>query len=430
MPASLANIFFQRAKGCDMDVQLSFHIFPRRRKRRVSLTPKRLILPTPSPEQRIRTLSVQSYTWDEAQNVINGWANALSPLEELVIITDDEHPHVSRPPIFVGEALKTLRLRNFAIPGLDHIRAPNLTVLELLDSSETPCSMKTLFDFLDTTPFLEDVSIRPCHPYDFPPTDRKVILPHVRRLIFAMEHVPEVASQLICPSVTSTQLMDVLPDDSVTPLFPPTLHSFLEQYSVEAINKVTMRVSDGEGHQTSLQFHSPSGNTFCFTCRDSDPSDELWSFTLLFDEAVSTLLSFPLSQVVAFTIDTEDSDFTGDPNHIRTKLAEVFEKCSKLQKVVLESYGLGRFPDFSRDKMPSIQALVIKHPKDISWEELVENVTEAAQIRHSKGKPLNRVEIFTAQEHPKIEQLESLVQEVVCSGIDSWKNSDGDAPCT
>ena len=425
MPGPLANVFFERAKGCDMDVFISFLLYMGRRKRR-SLTPRNLIIPKLSPGQRIRTLSVQVDSWERIQELVSGWADALFPLEKLEIDTNVEYP-APQPTVFVGEALKSPSSTGLAIPGLYNILAPNLTVLNLADSSLMPCSVMALFDFLDTSPSLEDVEISTRTTCDFPPPHRKVTLPHVRRIALDTGNTSQVASQLICPSVTTTRLADAFPDDNDT--FPPALRSLLAQYSVESIDKVLVHVSDRVGAQRcSLQFHAPSGTTFWYTCQTDDPSGDIWSFPLLLDETVSALQALPLNQVVALAIDIPaPSQFVGDPdfNQIRTKLAEVLEKCSILQEVVLESYGPSCFPDFSREKTPPIRTLIIKHPEGVSWEELVENITGVARVRHTKGKPLDKVEIFTAEGHPEIEQLKSLVQEVMYREIGSWGKSRG-----
>lgn len=413
MSGSLANVFFQRAKGCNMDVHVSLQPALRRR-RPISLSPRNLIIPKLLPGQRIRTLSVWSHSWDGIQNLIGEWADVLFPLKELALDVNDEPGRLPHSNVSVGETLKSLKLTGFAILGLSHIRAPNLTVLELLDPSPVHCSVNALLDFFDITPCLEDVHVSSSGSYNFPPSYRKATLSHVRRITLDMEGAPQIASQLICPSVVATRLAEALPGDSDTDIFPQTLLPLLGSYSVDAIDKVLIRVWDREAQQLcSLCFGAPSSATFHLTCKVPSPPDDVWHFPEVFDQAVSTLLSLPLGQVVMFVIDIRaPSDPAGDPNYIRTRLAEVFEKCSSLQEVVLTSYSPRGFPDFLREKMPPIQTLTITHPEDVSWEELVENVTEVARVRHSKGNPLNRVKIISSEEHPRIEQLESLVKEV------------------
>ena len=411
-----------------MDVDVSFQ--PARPKRgRWRLSPPKNLIPVISPGQRIRTLAVWSQSWSRIQALIRGWADALSPLERLIVSTDHDEQSLTPPTIFVGEALKSLKVTGLALLGLYHFRAPNLTVLDLMDTSQTLCSVETLFDFLDASPSLEEVCIGASLSIAFSPSERRVTLSRVRRINLEMKHVARVASQLICPSVTTTIFAHGLPEDldvNILPptIFPPTLHSLLGQYSIESIDKVLMHVADRDGYPCCiLQFHAPSGAIFWFFCRPVDQPDETWPFSTLFEQTVSTLLSLPLDQVVTLAIFMQDVPETaGDPHRIRTKLAEVFEKCSNLQEVVLENYDPGRCPDFSGEKTPYIRTLIIKHPEDASWEEMIEDVTEVARIRHSKGKPLERVEIFSAVGHPGTERLEALVREVEYSGVHSWRH--------
>lgn len=401
-----------------MDVKIAFRL-DLDPWRPISLSSTRLTIPMLSSKQRIRTLSVGSQSWDQFQDLISRWTGALAPLEELELETDDYGlTEAPRSPIFVGEALKRLKLEGFVIPGLYNIKAPNLTVLKLINTFQTPCSVGTIFDFFDATPSLEDIYIYSNTTYDFTPPDREVTLSHLRRISLDTEHSHLVASRLICPSVNTIELVNPLQEDFLVGLFPQELLSLLEKYSVEAFDEVFMRVSDWDEDQMwSVQFCAPTGTSFCST----HAAEDLWPFPVLFDQAVHTLLSLPLGQVVALTICTQDSpNSLGNPNHVRAKLVEVLEKCSNLRKVVLGNYCAGCFPDLVRDTLPSIQTLVIGHPRGVSWEELVEYVTGVARTLHSRGRPLKRVEIFTAKTHPKMEQLEDLVQEVVYQEPASW----------
>ena len=425
MPRSLAKVYFERAGECEVDVDISFAVVRRPGGPRLSLNPNMFPLPNPSPGQQIRALSLGSASWDGAYKLVGKWAHAFSPLQELALGIDDDRFDPSTSMNLFGEALKNLTLTGFVDPGLQDIKAPNLTVLDVQVSYDGYLPVTVLFDFLDATPSLEQARISSSQVYGFPPPDRKIDLLRLRLIDLTMKHVPQVASQLICPSVVDTQLTDVLPGDNDVPVFPLELRSLLGKYSVEAITEVLMRVSDqDEFRQGSLHFRSPSGTTFKITCAmvfipEPEPSfaDEIWPFPILFDQTVATLLSLNLGEVVSLSIHLQDSlDFAIDPGHVKARLGAVFEKCLDLQEVVLENYSPGRFPDFSREKMPPIRTLRIKHPKDVSWEELVEDVTEAARSRHSRGAPLEKIEIFTAEEHPRIEQLESLVEEVVYRG--------------
>ena len=423
MTDSLANLFFERAKQCALDVHISFLLSLRKWRKRRSLIPKVLAIPKLSPGQWIRSFSIDQGhpTWAKVQELVGGWADALSLAQELVLLVDEGNPPPSTPAVFVGKALKNLRLEGFAIPGLDYIKAPNLTVLELEDYSRAPLSVVALLDFFDATPSLEDVSICSSRVHEFPPLNRKVTLSHLQRVTLSVDHSPQVASYLICPSITNTWLSEVLPDDPSASAFFPELPWLSGQYSVEVINDVRMQVFDLDGSQSCcLQIRDPSGATLRASrqaSQEPDPfppfADEIWPFPILFNQVVSTLLSLPLDHVTAFSADLQEaSEFAVDPDQIRGRLAEVFEKCLDLQEVVLENYSPGHFPDISGKKMPAIRALVIKHPGNVSWEELVENVTEAARARHSRGAPLERIEIFTKEEQPRIEELESLVREV------------------
>jgi 2'-5' RNA ligase len=204
----------------------------------------------------------------------------------------------------------------------------------------------------------------------------------------------------------------------------------LGRYSVEEISEVFMYVVDRDNDQhCSLRFRAPSGGSLEVAshtpyCHEPDPLPEVWPFPFLLDQAVLALLALSLNQVASFALNLQDrSEFGIEPSHIRGRLAEVFEKCPRLQEVVLEDYDPGHFPDLTRDKIPPIRILTIKHPKEVSWEELVENVTEVARVRYSKEMPLERIEIFTAEEHPRIEELESLVSgEVKYRNIGSWED--------
>jgi len=415
MVEPLANLFFERAGGCTLDVHISPPGFRRRRLSRDQT------LPTLSPGKRITALSVD-HTWDRIQEIIDKWGDALSPLQVLVINANQTSPPFPSMT-FVGHALKHLKLFGLAFIGLDYIRAPNLTVLRLCDNFQTQCSATRLFDFLEATPSLEDVSIHIDSTVidDVSPPNRTVTLQRVRSILLSISHVPQLASHLICPSSTNARLVDVLPG-SVDGIFPPSLHEFLEQYSVGVVDRVVMRVSDQIGRkECSLQLHSPSDASFWISYETEqfagtppeDPDPE-WDFSILFDQAVSALLSFPLGNVISFSIDIEPpSDFVANSTEITGRFVEMFKKCPKLHEVVLDSCLPHCFPIFSQDRTPPIQVLVIKHPEGGSWEELAEHVTEVARIRHSRGVPLKRIEIITSLEgNPRVEPLESWVQEV------------------
>ncbi|KAF9789674.1 hypothetical protein BJ322DRAFT_551526 [Thelephora terrestris] len=427
MTSSIASLFFERAQQCALDVHVSFAQFIPKRRKRIPLAPRFLVIPELASERRIRSLFASEPTWGQTQGLLGGWTDALSQIQELELTTDEEHPPPSTLTTFVWDALRSLTLAGFAAPGLHNIKAPNLTVLKFWDSSYTPLSVVALFDFFDAAPSLEDVSIGSSMVYEFPPSNRKVTLSHVQRIDLFIGGAPRIASHLTCPSITYTRLTDALPDDPNDSLFPPELQRLLGQYSVKEIINVIMRVFDrNECQLCSLEFRDPSGTTFRTTRKtfNHDPlqpvPDDVWPFPVLFDQAISTLLPLPLGQVASFSVDMrEASDFEVDSDHVRGSLAEAFEKCKNLRAVVLESYSPGLFPDISGEKMPPIRVLVVKHPEGVGWEEFVNNVTEAAQARHSRGAPLDRVEIITTEEHPKVEQLEILAQEVEYRVIES-----------
>jgi len=351
------------------------------------------------------------------------WGDALSPLQVLDINADQMTlPFPSMT--FVLDALKHLRLFGLAVLGLDYIRAPNLTVLRLCDNFQTQCSATRLFDFLEATPALEEVSIHIDSTVvdDVSPPNRTVTLLHARSILLSISHVPQFASHLVCPSSTSVRLVDVLPDSVADGIFPSSLHRLLGQYSVGAVDRVVMRVSDRVEHkECSLQLHSPSDTNFQITYATEhfaetlpEDVDREWNFPVLFDQAVSALLSLPLGNVISFSIDIEPpSDSVPHSTEIAERFVEMFKKCPKLHEVVLDNYLPHCFSAFSQDRTPPIQVLIIKHPEGGSWEELAEHVTEAARIRHSRGVPLKRIEIITSSEgNPRIERLESWVQEV------------------
>jgi len=420
---SLANLSFERADGCLLDVQISPPAEKLDVRKRRSLTPRHHTIPTLSPGRRIRTLCIES-GWVLILEVLDRWADALSSLQLLDIATGDSSSLPSRPTIFFGDALTELRLHGIAVPGLDHIRAPNLTALRLWDDYQ-PCSATKLFDFLEAAPALEEVSIKGncLTAYEFPPPNRTVTLPHVRSLMLMLRHARRLASHLVCPSLTDTRLADAFPVDPAAGIFPPPFHQLLGRCSVEIIDRVTVGISEQEEHKECfLQLRTPSDAMFTTACitqfviDDPVPDDDpLWTFSAVFDQTLSTLLTLPLANVVTFTIDIVPfpSDDTADPTDIVTRFAEVFKKCPTLHEVVLEDYPLDCLSVFSRDGMPPIQVLIIKHPEYLSWEELAERVTEVAQIRHSRGAPLERIEVVaTTEESPRIERLESWVQQV------------------
>jgi len=437
MVESLANLFFERAGGCTLDVRVSPLAFRRRRPLREQ------IIPTLSPGKRIRTLYIK-HNWAKIQEIVGRWADALSSLQVLDL-NPDEPSLPSQSTIFVGGALKDLKLFGLAVPGLDYIRAPNLTVFRLYDNFQTPCSATRLFDFLEVAPTLEEISICVDSTMvdDFSPPNRTITLPHARFILLSMQRSPQLASHLVCPSSTDTHLVDMFPDSPTDGIFPSSLHQLLGQYSVGMIDRVIMRVSDRDGHKDcSLQLRTPSDTRFRITCstaylpetfpEDLDPE---WTFSVLLDKTVSTLSSLPLGNVTALSIDIEPSpsDSTADSTEIVRRFAEVFEKCPKLHEMVLEHYHPRCLSVLSRDRTPPIQVLIIKHLEDksmeeVSWEEFAEGVAEVARIRHSRGVPLKRVEVIvTSEENRRIERLESWVQEVKYrvepsqkSGRDLW----------
>jgi len=419
MLPSLAKLFFERAEECALDVHVSSGLV-----RRAPPTTEQVALTLP-PGKRIRTLSIKQ-SWVTIQEIISVWADALSPLQALELNADESSLSSSRSTIFVGDALMSLTLMGYAVPGLVYIRAPNLTAFRLYETSQTPCSATRLLDFLEAAPALEEVLIFTDSTIvgDFPPPERTVTLSYVQRILFSIRHGPQLALYLNCPSLKDTQLVNMFSDDPAVGVFPPSLQLLLGRYSIETIDWVTMVVSDQEGHKNcSLQLRTPSGTTFLTACETayvpepfpsySDEDDE-WTFSVLFDHAVSTLLSLSLGRVTGFSIDIgyPPLDPTVDSTDIITKLAGVLEKCTNLHEVVLGNYLPSCFPVFSLDKIPSIQVLVIKHPQDVLWEELAERVAEVARIRHSRGAPLHKIEIFMTEERPRIEGLEGWVQEV------------------
>ena len=112
-------------------------------------------------------------------------------------------------------------------------------------------------------------------------------------------------------------------------------------------------------------------------------------------------------------IDPFSPDFFVNPAKVITKLAVVFEKCPRLDKVSLEQFPPHCLPSFSGDRILAIQVLLVKHSEDYPWEELVEHVTEVVQVRHSRGMPFKGIEIVTATEKgSRMEELEDLVGEV------------------
>jgi hypothetical protein len=427
MVASLANLFFERASGCLLDVHISA---PGIRRTRL---PSDHTIPTLSPGKRIRTLCI-TCPWIRIQEFVGGWTDALSPLQVLDLNADG--PSVpSQSTIFFGDALKDLKLFGFAVPGLNYIRAPNLTKFRLCEEFQTPCSATGLLDFLEASPALEEVSIdvNSTMVDDFSPPNRTAALPHVRFILLSINHAPQLASHLVCPSSTDTHLVDMLPDSPTDDIFPQSLHQLSGQYSVEMIDRVMMRVSDRGGHEDcTLQLRSPSDTRFRITCETAHFPDAFpevleveLPFSVLFDQTVSALLSLPLGNVTTLSIDMghSPSDPTTDPTEIIRRFAEIFEKCRKLYEVVLENYLPRYLSALSRDRTPPIQALVIKHPEDVSWEELAEHVIEVARIRHSRAVPLKRIEIIaTSEGNPRIEQLESWVQEVKYRVEPSQKN--------
>lgn len=428
MVEPLANLFFERAGGCTLDVHISSPSYRRRR------PPRDHTLPTLSPGKRITALSVEN-TWARVQEIINKWGDALSPLQVLYINANEMLPPFPSMT-FVGHALKHLKLFGLALRGLDYIRAPNLTVLRLCENFQTQCSATRLFDFLEATPALEDVSIHIDSTVidDISPPNRTVTLPRVRSILLSIIHVPQFASHLVCPASTNARLVDVLPG-RFGGIFPPSFHELLEQYSVGVVDRVVMRVSDRAVHkECSLQLHSPSDTSFWisyeteqFAGTPPENPDPEWDFSILFDQAVSALLSLPLGNVISFSIYIEPpSDFVTNSTEITGRFVEMFKKCPKLHEMVLDNCLPHCFSIFSQDRTPLIQVLIIKHPEGGSWEELAERVTEVARIRHSGGVPLKRIEIITSSEgNPRVERLESWVQEVkyrVEPSKENWRN--------
>lgn len=415
MTTFITNLFLERANGCPLDVHISPPLIPR------NIRPKRYIIPTLPPGQQVKTLCIK-YSWTAIQKILGNWVDALFPLQVLELDAD-EPSLASRSTIFVGDALKDLKLRGFAIPGLEYIRTPNLTTFLFSENLQTPCSVKRLFDFLEAAPALEEVSIRvnSLSVHDFPPPSRTLTFPHIRLITLEMNHAPQVSSHLVCPSSTDTRLTNMFPENPAVGIFPESIHQFSERYSVGTIDQVIMRVAERDEYKRcSLQLCSPSGARFKIACQTAwipepfPPETDLWAFSVLFDQAVSALLSLPLGNVTTFAMATKysPSDFAEDVAGIVPRIAEVFEKCPNLREVLLQNYPPRALSVLSRDKTPSIQVLVIKYPWDDLWEELAENIAEVARARHSKGVPFKRIEIFTAEKHPRIELLESWVQEV------------------
>lgn len=421
MPVSLANLFFERAEGCALKLDVHLQSTPHRH----GLSQRASVIPTLSLAHQVKSLVVNKGTWDQVKKLIGGWTYALSSLHELEVHLN-ESSLSSDTTIFAGELLKELLLVGCAIPGLAYIVAPKLTNLKLWEYSLAACSVKRLFDFFDASPTLEYVTIdvNSSNVYDFPPQDRKVVLPRLCYLYLCIEDPPRVASYLVCPSKIDTHFVGVLPDNLTTELFPPNLYQLLGQHSVEVIDRVFMHISDDgwEGYKLcSLQFFTFSGTMFRVARQMKTflgPFlNRVWTFSVLFNQAVTTLLSLPLDQVVMLSIDTQYcTSHEPDPDDIKTRLAEVLGRCSRLREVELKHYPPSCFPDFSRDGMPPIQTLVINCLDDVLSEESVESVTEVARTRHSRGTPLKRLEIVTFGNQPRIEGLESLVQEVEYRG--------------
>ena len=417
MPDSLVKLFFERAGRCALDVYISAPV------RRPGRPAREQTIPTPSAGQRIATLSI-NHPWAQIFNILNGWAGTFSSLRMLDIVADEPLPS-SRPPAFFGDTLKELKILGLAVPGLDYIRAPNLTVLNLYKQYQTPCSASKLLDFLEAAPALVEVLIYVDSTVviDFLSPHRTITLPHAQFISLSIGRSPQLAPHIICPSSRIASFGDAFPDSLTADIFPPNLFELLGQWSVGIIDRVMMRVLDQDVYKVcSLKFYSPSGAWFQVACEPEhipdlpleDPVLE-WTFSILFNQAVSALSSLPLNNVTSFSIDTESSlpDPTADSTEIARRLAELFAKCLKLHTVVLENHLPACLSALSQDRTPPIQVLVIKHPEDVLWEEFIERITEVAHVRCSRDIPLQRIEIVTAsEENPRIEQLETWVQEV------------------
>jgi len=415
----MGKLFFERADGCALDVYVSRSLLRSRSPMKDSQITE---LP---PGKRIKTLSIADCSWDSVLHVIYKWADALSGLQELELNADDDPPTSQSVTAFPLNTLKSLKLKKHGIPGLYCIKAPNLTVLQLREGYQTPCSATVLLDFLETAPNLEEVSIQ-LHSSvlnSFPLPNRILTLSHVQCIAIDTNHALWLASHLLCPSSTDTKFMITFPDDPATGIFPLSLESLLGQYAVEMIDRVLMGVLDEEGREScSLQLCTPSGTVLQIACETPMPEefpppplpDPQWTFPVIFDQVVSALLSLPLHAVTTFAIDADhrSSDPTIGPTDIVPGLAKVFKKCRNLHKVVLENYLPSCLPIFSRDEMPPIRVLVIKHPKDVTWSSFIAHAAEVARIRDSKGAPLERVEIFTHEKHPDIEPVQRWVHDV------------------
>lgn len=423
MSDSLFNLFSERAEGCplELDVRLQLNLDRPERPWQKSFP-----IPTIPPGQQIKVLNVEKNTWDQISRLICRWTDALSSLQNLSLHLD-KPPLSSSTTIFVGEALKNLTMIGCATPGLDYVRAPKLTVLYLWDDSPVACSVRRLLDFFDASPALEHISIGTNGRVvdDFPPPDRKVMLPHLRAIFLMMTDPSQIVSHLICPSKMQMHLIDELRDSPTVGIFPPDLDQLLGPHSASTIERVSMDISyDGPYRHKycSLRFDTSSGTTLKVARNNifsTSTSDNAWTFPFVFDQVVTTLLSLQLDQVVTFT--THISHLTNKyPHHIQPDygnikmgLTEVLKRYPKLRVVELMRCLPIHFPDFSQDTMPPIQALVVTHDYTISWEHFGERTIEAARARHSRGTPLKRIEIITRESQPRIEQLESLVQEVV-----------------
>ena len=420
MSDTLANLFFRRTEGCDLDLGV-YSRQPYDPLRTISSSPRNFIVPPLFPGQRIKTLTVGESTWDEIKGVIGGRADALSSLQELELNPNKPPPSDATidAPIFVGEALKRLMLMGCAILGLDCIRAPNLTVFGLYEEYLAACSVNRLLSFFDASPNLEYVSIVVNSPSleDFPPPGKKFTLPHLWYISLRMTDSFKVASHLICPSKTDTHFADAFPYRRTVCLFPPDLSSLLGQHTVGVINGVTVRALDHYLYkECSLRLGTSSGTTLRVSRETKRFSglaeDEMWIFSVLFNQTITALLSLPLDQVVTLSVQMLNPSSETGPRGIKTRLGEVLGGCPNLRELELEHCPPCHFPDLSPDAMPHIQTLVIKCPRGVRWKEFAEKVTEVARIRHSQGAPFKRIKITTPEKRPRIEQLESLVQEV------------------
>ena len=335
------------------------------------------------------------------------------------------HPSL---PLFNGAVnLKIFFLRTEVLPFLGHFTFPNLTIFQLLATSEDQAfPTSQLLDFLEATPTLRDVRLAVHEEISLAgvPQGRIVVLPNTE-ILYVSQAEPGyvIAAHISCPAVQWASLMqeqdlayanprEAFPTSVTWDIVPP-------RYMADQIDEVVLDSTTSDSMLCSITFLSPDSATLELGYRIIEPDDEDYvtpplgaEYFRVLSQASKAIQNHPLlANVKRLRIrDWHTPISLNQLTSVAYEIGELFGSMGPLEELTLAASDLQPYlapfvdlPNFDNLKQwyvyPQIKSLSIADRQKSLGAASKDAIVEFAKSQDALGVPFEWVE-FSLEEPP------------------------------